>query len=151
MWEESEKKIIAANNNGLSKVYVPIGNRFQDPDFVNETNMSEVPRVDLVELGEILGIEVVEVGILDDILEDLYGVEQRDSDFTVPSYYFETMQGISDRICTRANTLPSSVSGSSDFLLDYYEVVNETNNYTGEKKPITQDVFEKTDKHFQIS
>ncbi len=97
-------------------------------------------KLDLVEYGDRIGIKVVEVGDLDDVLEDLYKIKSNNKSVDIPNYYITTMQGIAQNICDRAEKLHQNNNEYIEKInkTDYSEYYTIINDLVDENNSITQ-------------
>ncbi|MCX8146874.1 MAG: hypothetical protein N3D84_00185 [Candidatus Woesearchaeota archaeon] len=93
-----KEKIDAAKENGLKKVLVPLGERFVETE--NKT-------LDLVEYGDKIGIEVYEVGSIDDALYFYTGKKANATkmQLAVNEEYKSVMKDIGKKLCERSTML----------------------------------------------
>ena len=111
-------KIKAAADNGIRHVLIPKGTRMYAEDTVdvieiaeddekNETEvtleLNETGRIDLVEYGKNLSINVTEVATLADALEIFTGhrIKEPYGDFIIDSGYRSTMKDVAVDLCSR--------------------------------------------------
>ncbi|MGM5484968.1 MAG: S16 family serine protease [Nanobdellota archaeon] len=91
-----KEKIEAAHEEGLRKVLVPTR-------YVNEDNDT----IDLINYGERLGIEVVEVNTLNQAIYEFTGkiYDEKDGEVKASDVYDKTMSNIVDNMCSRTAEL----------------------------------------------
>ncbi|MFA6889199.1 MAG: S16 family serine protease [Candidatus Woesearchaeota archaeon] len=125
-------KIDAAQKQGMTKVLIPKGSRYEEkPEIIfnellentnasfyvinNDTNMTEI---DLYDYGDIIGVEVKEVGNLQEAVYEITGqwYTADETEIVPPDWYTETMKGVAVDLCSR----------NRDFILKYIPT-NETN------------------------
>ncbi|MBD3318827.1 hypothetical protein GF342_02870 [Candidatus Woesearchaeota archaeon] len=89
------EKIEAAATGGMKTVLIPLGTR-------NASRGNE--SIDLVEHGKALGIEVIEVGTLDEVLPYFMNIDTSSPKGTVElsEKYTEAMKQVADNLCSRA-------------------------------------------------
>lgn len=116
-------KIDTAPSNGITKVLIPQGGRFVKED--NET-------IDLVEYGEELGIEVVEVIDLTDALAEFTGkqVEVSERKLSVNPLYLNIMQQLSEDLCERGTLLKKLIL-EKDINSNTTDILERIDNNTG--------------------
>ncbi len=137
-------KIDAAKKQGITKVLIPKGSRYEQkpeslfynellnnasaPFFVlnNDTNTTEI---DLYEYGKIMRVEVKEVGNLQEAVYEMTGkwYDADDSEIVPASWYTETMEIVSSDLCKRNRELilrytPTNTTNQSL----YDEIINIT-------------------------
>lgn len=103
------EKIAAADRANLRNVYIPFGNQINN--------------------SESTGVGVFEAGSLDDILNDLYGIPERTTEFEVPQEFTSRMSGIAEDICVRAEALVAQGIPETLSLYNISEVGNLTNMF----------------------
>ncbi|MBT7930311.1 hypothetical protein HN698_00145 [Candidatus Woesearchaeota archaeon] len=126
-----KEKMEVASKNGIKKVLIPVGTM----TYVDKDNST----VDLSIVGEELGIEVVEIGDIDEALFHFTGVskERGDKVLEVNENYDRIMQKLSSDLCERSNILFEKIEGFE--LNDGFQVlmdaaVNSTNQAKLEKE-----------------
>jgi uncharacterized protein len=126
-------KIRAASENGIKTVLIPKGERFFSEGEVNISINSTInetsDEIDLYELGNELGIRVIEVGNLDDIMYIFTGKikEEEEVNFDVNSGYAETMEKLAADLCKRSDKLKNNVlDESGEFNNTFEDGVNLT-------------------------
>lgn len=112
-----KEKVEAASKNGIKKVLIPIGT-----SVVREDNIT----TDLIEYGESLGIEVLEVATLRDAMIEFTGKQypKQTGDIDINPQYTKTMREIARDLCMRTGSLrdtyesghPYSTPNSSMYL-----------------------------------
>ena len=113
-------KIDAAKKQNLTKVLIPIGERFSEEDFANATNITN--KTDIFEYGRKLDIEIKEVSDLNDIIYEFAGerIEKEDIELEINQEYIETMKELATKLEERAAKLKNSLlllkKGRSDEL-----------------------------------
>jgi uncharacterized protein len=117
-----QAKIDAANEAGIGLVLIPAGTRFTDHNRTNES-------VDLVEYGETLGINVVEVRDLNDVLEHFTGERllEENGEVVANSEYQTIMEGVSEELCDRGEGLKSELEEYELDFTDRADLVNRSN------------------------
>ncbi|MBD3310185.1 hypothetical protein GF351_03120 [Candidatus Woesearchaeota archaeon] len=110
-------KIDAARQRNITKVLIPKGERFVRPEInltsLNSTNLTAADilqrnkSLDLVEYGERIGIQIVEVATLDDALYQFSGKRIRDHemDLEISEGYKDTMRQLAEQLCGKTNQL----------------------------------------------
>ena len=108
-------KIKAASENGINHVLIPKGTRMLAGKTIadvseNTTNMTideNASRIDLVEYGKNLSINVSEVATLAEALKIFtgYSIQEPDINFTIDPDYNKTMKDISEDLCLRNSML----------------------------------------------
>jgi len=98
-----EPKIAAAHEAGIKSVMIPSGERF-----VERNNRS----IDLVSLGQDMGMQIIEVATIDDVLYQFTGRKPEDlgRQINTESIYTSTMMNISKQLCDRTAQLRERVS-----------------------------------------
>lgn len=102
-----KEKAQAAARAGISKFLIPKGQRMQP-----SPNLSDNTTTDLVELGKTYGIEIIEVGTLDEALEHFTGrrAQIRDVPLEADAEYQTTMKYLAERLCNRSDVLKKSLN-----------------------------------------
>lgn len=105
-----KEKIGAAPDFNITKVLIPKGAR-NFTEEVEDINGSINVSTSLVDYGKTIGVEVVEVGTLEEALEHFTGKSFVNNDYSlkVSQEYTETMRGLSDILCNRSEMLGSAV------------------------------------------
>lgn len=121
-----KEKIRAASNRNIENVLIPFANeKFIDLDKINLTNSSlnssNLPKIDLVEFGKELGVNVIPVATFDEVLYEVLDVPLKNYTIEQPEFYTEIMAKISQDICTNTNNL---IKSSNQNL-----TVNYSSNY----------------------
>ncbi len=96
------EKIKGASKSGIKKVLIPFGSRYEIAYNFNSSTLNQT-KIDLYELGNQLGVEVLEVATFDDVLKEIYNVEIENISYEVPLFYTSTMRDISSEICDSMN------------------------------------------------
>ena len=125
-----QQKIEAASENGIEKVLIPYGERFvRNESFVqltiedvlsNESYenvtakelLGEPEKLDLVEYGESLGIEVIEVSDINDVIYEFSGLVMKgyDENITIDESYSRTMSALAEQLCERGKKLSANIA-----------------------------------------
>jgi uncharacterized protein len=114
-------KIDAAKTNGMTKVLIPKGSRYEPKPEVsynerlmdakasfyrtnNETNSTEI---DLYAYGNNISVEVKEVGTLQEAVYEITGIwyDANEKEIVPEEWYTERMKEIADDLCGRTRTL----------------------------------------------
>lgn len=92
-------KIEAAASNDISTVLIPKGERVQKL----ENNVT----LDLTEYGETLNLTIVEVGTLDEAMQQFTGksFEREEKEIAINTWYTTTMTMLGEQLCNRSSTL----------------------------------------------
>jgi len=135
-----KEKIDAAAEIGIKTVLIPNGERITDLSDVDEENITNnsienSSKIDLVEYGSGLGIDIIEVSTIDEALFIISGKkpEQIDGNLEIDQKYIETMKNVAEDLCNRSAELKkelSSIDLSKDDEEIYENVVNLTNKST---------------------
>lgn len=108
-------KIKAASENGINLVLIPQGTRMYGEDELeitdisengtqlNETSISSSNKIDLVEFGKNLSVNVTEVATLAEAIEILtgYTVKVPAKNLTIDPEYITTMEAVAVDLCSR--------------------------------------------------
>jgi uncharacterized protein len=126
-----KEKMEVASKNGIKKVLIPVGTM----TYVDKENST----VDLSIVGEELGIEVVEIGDIDEALFHFTGFskERGNKVLEVNEDYDRIMQKLSSDLCKRSNILFEKVEGfelNDGFQILKDAAVNSTNQAKLEKE-----------------
>jgi len=108
-----KEKIDSAKVQNLTKVLIPIGERFSEEYFSNQTNITNITnKTDIFEYGKKIGIEIKEVSDLNDIIYEFTGerIEKEDSDLEINQKYKETMKKLAIDLIKRNIKLKKSIS-----------------------------------------
>ncbi|MBR9699310.1 hypothetical protein GOV09_02550 [Candidatus Woesearchaeota archaeon] len=99
-----KEKIEASADTGLKTVLIPQGEN-------TKINKSDNNSIDIIEFGEGLGVEVIEVIDLNDALRIFTGKEfrQDDEEIEISSSYKDTMKGLAVSLCERNSDLKKRV------------------------------------------
>ncbi|MBN2880732.1 hypothetical protein JXM83_01645 [Candidatus Woesearchaeota archaeon] len=120
-----KEKIEAASSLGIKKVFIPTGDRFFYEDYdltINvsdygdiynfENNNSNKTKLDLVEYGKTLDVEVIEVASIDDLICSVYNknCDNLNEELNIDDEYQKTMLGIGINLCNRTNLLVDKIN-----------------------------------------
>ncbi len=102
-------KIDAAKDQNIKKVLIPIGERFSDENFLNETNSTN--KTDIFEYGKELGVEIKEVSDLNDVIYEFTGerIKEEDIELEINQKYEETMKALAISLHNRSTKLKDSI------------------------------------------
>jgi predicted S18 family serine protease len=113
-------KIKAASENGIKHVLIPKGTRMLAGKTIadvstNSTNLTidkNASRIDLVEYGKNLSINVSEVATLAEALEIFtgYKIEEPDINLIIDAAYNQTMKEVSEDLCSRNQEIINTLS-----------------------------------------
>ncbi len=141
-------KIDAAQAVGMTKVLIPKGTRYepkQEPlynallfdsnaSFYRTNNETDIEEIDLYEYGKFRGVEVKEVGTLQEAVYEITGKRYttNDEEIIPEDWYTEQMHDIADDLCGRTRLLlrqyehleKNETRTNTTFL--YEEVINTT-------------------------
>lgn len=139
-------KIAAAKEKGITKVLIPKGSRYEEkPEHSynemlqtsnatfyvpnNETNETEI---DLYEYGKAIGIEVKEVGTLQEAVYEITGVwyESDEKEIVPEQWYTETMEEIAKELCQRNRGLLDKIKETEENETARQNILEEVNNMT---------------------
>ncbi|MBD3313764.1 hypothetical protein GF345_04950 [Candidatus Woesearchaeota archaeon] len=156
-----KEKIDAAARENLSKVLIPAGERHIN--YVNSTNSMNNTNnrnnqnnrnntnntLDVIEYGQIIGIDVVEVSTIDDVLYHYTGkiFDESDDNVSISPMYKDTMGFLAESLCERSIDLKKQVSAYkvSDISIidaDFSEDKKRAENLTQEGiDAFSQDTF----------
>jgi uncharacterized protein len=108
-----KEKISAASENGIKKVLIPKGERFNFKIInKNGTNETYNETIDLYEYGKEKGIEVKEVAIIEEAYFEFTGIDYRKDygEIQVSKDYANIMKEVSNDLCTRTDDLKKKVN-----------------------------------------
>ena len=102
-------KIDAAKEQKLKKVLIPIGERFSEEDFSNETNQTN--KTDIFGYGRGIGVEIKEVSDINDVIYEFTGAKTGDDEveFEISQKYMETMKDLAVALYNRSLKLKSTI------------------------------------------
>lgn len=114
-------KIDAAKDVGMTKVLIPRGSRYEGkPEhsynellanasarFYRTNNETNTTEVDLYEYGKTIGVEVKEVGTLQEAVYEITGkmYAANDAEIVPAAWYIEKMESIAEDLCGRTQKL----------------------------------------------
>lgn len=129
-----KEKIQAAAEHNLSKVLIPKGTREQ-----KENNST----IDMVKLGEKLGVEVIEVGTLEEALTQFSKnfVKKELPDFYIGENYKKLMKELSRELCSRVKVFPEKFE-------KYIKKALEQENYYSASSLCFRSVIEEKQKEY---
>jgi uncharacterized protein len=111
-----KQKIEAAGKAGMKKVLIPEGTRYATADELPlsdqlKLNFSNIT-LDLVEYGQLRGIQVIEVADINDMVYELTGKRYPglDGNVEISPMYSVIMENISQDLCERSQELLNSLS-----------------------------------------
>ncbi len=133
-------KIAAAKQQGITKVLIPKGSRYEEkPEIIfnhilenasatfymfnNETNTTDI---DLYEYGKTIGVEIKEVGNLQEAVYEITGqwYNADDAEIIPPEWYTKTMKDVSNDLCTRNRNFVLQYTPLNETLSE--EIINMT-------------------------
>ncbi|MBU0979792.1 MAG: hypothetical protein KJ709_03225 [Nanoarchaeota archaeon] len=119
-----KEKIDVAATHGLKTVLIPIGER--NVEVLNKT-------VDMVEYGEEIGLEVIEISNLEEAMEMFTGESfvQEDKPLVINPQYEETMEELAKRLCERSEEIREKirvVTNTTNFSFQYGSNLSEKGN-----------------------
>ncbi|MCX6706777.1 MAG: hypothetical protein NT001_01405 [Candidatus Woesearchaeota archaeon] len=127
-----KEKIDAAFSGSLKKVLVPVGERFIEKD-----NATDNATEDMIEYGKQKGMEVIEVGSVDEALYHYTGrlFNSSDGNMDMNPGYEDTMKGLSDELCRRSMILKDEleafrVSNASMITSEFRDQKKKAENLT---------------------
>lgn len=139
-------KIDAAKEKGIAKVLIPKGSRYEEKPVHsynallednnasfyisnNETNSTEI---DLYEYGKMIGIEVKEVGTLQEAVYEVTDLwyEANEKEIVPEQWYTKTMGEIAKELCQRNRDLLDEIKETEENETDRQSIFEEVNNMT---------------------
>ncbi len=116
------KKVKAASENGIKKVLIPRGTKFQEEN--NQT-------IDLIELGKELGVEVIEIDTLDEALFHFtdFKLEKPDEELVIQGRYQEIMKQVSWDLCKRNDAIQKEITETAIEKEAFLEQEEEASNF----------------------
>lgn len=115
-------KIKAASENGINLVLIPQGTRMYGEDELeikdiskNETGLNDTNitsnKLDLIEYGKNLSINVTEVATLTDAIELFtgYKIKESSEEFVIDPSYLETMKDVAVDLCARNDNITEAL------------------------------------------
>ena len=123
-----KEKITAASENGIKKVLIPQGERFNFK-IINQNNTNETlnETIDLYEFGKEKGIEVKEVAIIEDAYFEFTNIDlSKDyGEIEVSKEYSNIMKDVSNDLCLRTQDLKIQIQITNSSL--YIQADNFSN------------------------
>lgn len=118
-------KIDAAKENNMTKVLIPKGSRYEEKPahsynellmnktapFYQKNNETNATEIDLYEYGKFIGIEVKEVGTLQEAVYEITGkwYERDETEIIPEEWYVTTMSTIAEQLCKRTEALTEMI------------------------------------------
>jgi uncharacterized protein len=102
-----EMVILKQSNFSLKKVLIPKGvSEFKAVDILNNTKIANMT-IDLVEYGNDLGVEVIEVSSINEALYEFTGIvfKEDNGELEIDEIYIEIMSMLADELCNRSINL----------------------------------------------
>ncbi len=142
-------KIDAAKEAGMTKVLIPRGSRYEEKpehsynerlanmsaEFYRINNETNATEVDLFMYGEIIGVEVKEVGTVQEAVYEITGkwYDANEEEIIPNEWYVEKMKEIANDLCNRTQT-----------IIEEYEAVKESHPTAenAEKRNQTEQLYE---------
>lgn len=130
-----KEKIEAASQIGLKIVLIPKGERIADVE--NSSNITDLnentSKIDLVEYGSELGINIIEVSTINEALSIITGkqIDSINQTLDINKRYIETMKGVADNLCERTSQLKNDLSAqnlSKEDKLIFEDILNLTDS-----------------------
>ena len=128
-------KITAAHDVKLTKVLIPLGERY----YKEKDNIT----TDLVEYGDEIGIKVVEVGTLDEASLEFFGKDLRtyNDELVIDEKYTLIMKNLSDILCERAEKLKDSLINEKNLSKEQILEFELAENLTKQAEQADNDSF----------
>ncbi len=140
-------KIDAAKEAGMTKVLIPKGSRYEEKpehsynerlgnmsaEFYRINNKTNSTEVDLYEYGKIIGVEVKEVGTVQEAVYEITGkwYDAKEEEIIAPEWYVEKMRDIAEDLCNR-----------TEMSIEAYEAVKENRLNAENEENKTEQFYE---------
>jgi uncharacterized protein len=110
-----KEKIDAASSIGLKKVLIPNGEIVIENENISNATDKNASKIDLLEYGKKLGIEVIEVPTIKDALYHLSGIDLKEENrsLEINKKYQETMIKVTEDLCKRSSELKNNIKNMS--------------------------------------
>ncbi len=150
-----QQKIEAASRDGIRKVLIPVGERYSAKDITGLNNLSAIIEtgadenitakdiiqgrkgIDLIELGEELGIVVREVSDIENVLFEFTGVSYGKDigNISIDPHYSLVMSQLAIELCRRSGEFMDKITSdrtvSHSFEESYENIYQTALNFTG--------------------